>query len=59
MSSFLPALSPTEESTIDRKFGNLARVPDNYENTVVTLRESAHNTNNDIRLISLREFQIS
>lgn len=53
------ALTLTEEKTIDREFGNLARIPDNYEKTVVTFRESAHNTYNGIRLMSLREFLMS
>lgn len=53
------ALTLTDEKTIDREFGNLARIPDNYEKTVVTLKDSAHNTYNGIRLMSLREFLMS
>lgn len=53
------ALTLTEEKTIDREFGNLARIPDNYEKTVVTLRESAPNTYKGIRLMTLREFLMS
>lgn len=53
------ALTLADEKTIDREFGNLARIPDNYEKTVVTFRDSAHNTYNGIRLISLRQFLMS
>lgn len=52
-------LTLSDEKTVDREFGNLARIPDNYEKTVVTFRESAHNTYNGIRLMSLREFLMS
>ncbi len=44
------------ESTAKREFGNLERIPDNYEKTVVTLHESAPNTYNGIRQLTLREF---
>lgn len=50
------ALSVLDQDTADREFGNLARIPDNYEKTVVTLRESTPNTNNGIRQLSLRQF---
>lgn len=50
------ALALTDEKTIDREFGNLARIPDNYEKTVVTFRDSARNTYKGIRMMSLREF---
>lgn len=53
------ALSLTDEKTMDREFGNLGRISDNYEKTVVTYRDSAHNTYNGIRLMSLREFLMS
>lgn len=39
-----------------REFGNLAGIPDNYEKTVVTYSESAPNTYQGIRQMSLREF---
>lgn len=44
------------EETAAREFGNLARIPDNYAKTVVTLRESAPNTKDGIRLQTLRAF---
>lgn len=50
------ALSIADEDTANREFGNLARVPDNYEKTVVTLRDSAPNTYKGIRMMTLREF---
>lgn len=53
------ALTLTDEKTRNREFGNLCGIPDNYEKTVVTLRESAPNTYNGIRMMSLREFLMS
>ncbi|MDE5772910.1 MAG: ATP-binding protein [Muribaculaceae bacterium] len=53
------ALTVTDEQTHEREFGNLSRIPDNYEKTVVSLRESAPNTYDGIRLMSLREFLLS
>lgn len=50
------AVQITDEATTEREFGNLARIPDNYEKTVVTLHESTPNTYNGIRQMSLREF---
>lgn len=53
------ALTLDDDKTMEREFGNLERVPDNYEKTVITLRDSAPNTYNGIRLMSLREFLMS
>ncbi|MDE6669504.1 MAG: ATP-binding protein [Muribaculaceae bacterium] len=53
------AMTVSDENTRDREFGNLSRIPDNYEKTVVTLRDSAPNTYQGIRLMSLREFLMS
>lgn len=50
------ALTVTDNDTAEREFGNLSKIPDNYEKTVVTLRESAPNTYKGIRQMSLREF---
>lgn len=53
------ALSVMNEETAGREFGNLARIPDNYEKTVVTYADSAPNTYQGIRQMSLREFLLS
>lgn len=53
------ALSVMDDETAGREFGNLARIPDNYEKTVVTYADSAPNTNQGIRQMSLREFLLS
>lgn len=53
------ALSVADEETAKREFGNLAKIPDNYEKTVVTLRESSPNTYNGIKMMALREFLLS
>lgn len=53
------ALTLVDEKTRNREFGNLVGIPDNYEKTVVTLRESASNTFEGIRMMSLREFLMS
>lgn len=50
------ALSILNEATARREFGNLENIPDNYEKIVVTYSESAPNTYNGIRQMSLREF---
>lgn len=50
------ACSVLDDTTADREFGNLTKIPDNYEKTVVTLHESAPNTFKGIRQMSLREF---
>lgn len=42
--------------TVDREFGNLMNISDNYRKYLVTLRDSAPNTNNGIEMVSLREF---
>lgn len=53
------ALSILNEATARREFGNLENIPDNYEKIVVTYSESAPNTYNGIRQMSLREFLLS
>lgn len=50
------AFSVMDDKTALREFGNLAGIPDNYEKTVVTYSESAPNTYQGIRQMSLREF---
>ena len=50
------ACSVLDDTTADREFGNLTKIPDNYEKTVVTLHESAPNTFKGIRQMTLRDF---
>lgn len=50
------ALSVLNSDTAQREFGNLSKIPDNYEKMVVTYNESAPNTYNGIRQLSLRQF---
>ena len=50
------ALTVNDESTAKREFGNLADIPDNYSKILVTLRDSAPNTHEGIRMLSLRQF---
>lgn len=50
------ATSVADEATAKREFGNLAEIPDNYEKIVVSLNETAPNTYQGIRLMTLREF---
>lgn len=50
------ALTIEGENTAKREFGNLAKIPDNYEKTVVTMQEGVPNTLDGIRQVSLREF---
>ncbi|MDE5749560.1 MAG: ATP-binding protein [Duncaniella sp.] len=50
------AVNVDDPATAQREFGNLADIPDDYEKLVVTLRDSAPNTSNGIRQLSLREF---
>jgi predicted AAA+ superfamily ATPase len=45
-----------EEATIDREFGNLERINDNYPKIVVSMDEFAGNTRKGIQHINLREF---
>lgn len=50
------ALEVSNHATAQREFGNLADIPDNYKKIVVTLRDSAPNTHEGIKMVSLREF---
>jgi predicted AAA+ superfamily ATPase len=45
-----------EQSTIDREFGNLERINDNYPKMVVSMDEFAGNTRKGIQHINLRDF---
>jgi len=46
----------SEQSTIDREFGNLERINDNYPKMVVSMDEFAGNTRKGIQHTSLRRF---
>lgn len=50
------AIQVTDSKTAEREFGNLLAISDNFEKTVVTLHDSAPNTLNGVRMISLRDF---
>ncbi len=50
------AVNVDDRATYEREFGNLMDIPDNYEKIVVTLRDSAPNTREGVRMLSLREF---
>ncbi|MBD5281368.1 MAG: ATP-binding protein [Bacteroides sp.] len=50
------ALRIDDSATAEREFGNLTKIPDNYEKIVVTLRDSFPNTLDGIKALSLREF---
>ena len=50
------AVNVYDKATADREFGNLESIGDNYEKMVVTLRDSAPNTQNGIKMLSLRDF---
>lgn len=45
-----------EQATIDREFGNLENIKDNYPKMVVSMDEFAGNTRNGIQHIYLRDF---
>lgn len=50
------ALNVNDPATAAREFGNLMDIPDNYRKIVVTMRDSAPNTQAGIEMHSLREF---
>lgn len=50
------AVSVNNEATMQREFGNLEKIPDNYEKIVVTLRDSSPNTYKGMRQLTLRQF---
>lgn len=53
------ALTIVDPTTAVREFGNLEKIPDNYEKTVITLRDDFPNTVNGIYHQSLRKFLLS
>lgn len=48
-----------EEKTIEREFGNLLKIKDNYTKMVITTDETFPNTMQGIPVIPLREFLIN
>lgn len=50
------AVNVNDAVTLEREFGNLKAISDNYDKLLVTLRDSAPNTLDGIRMTSLREF---
>ena len=50
------AVNVYDRATAEREFGNLESIGDNYEKLVITLRDSAPNTQNGIKMLSLRDF---
>jgi predicted AAA+ superfamily ATPase len=53
------ALSLFEPHTIEREFGNLLKIDDNYKKVVVTLEPFSGNTHKGIEALSLRQFLLS
>ena len=49
------AVTVDSPETAEREFGNLMNISDNYRKILVTLRDSAPNTNNGIEMVSLRQ----
>jgi predicted AAA+ superfamily ATPase len=45
-----------DEATVQREFGNLEKISDNYPKMVVSMDEFSGNTHNGIRHVHLREF---
>jgi len=50
------ALSINDTNTMEREFGNLQQINDNYPKKVITLESFSGNTYEGIELVSLREF---
>jgi hypothetical protein len=53
---FQVALTINDTKTIEREFGNLKNINDNYQKTVITLDSFSGNTHEGIHTISLEEF---
>jgi predicted AAA+ superfamily ATPase len=52
------ALSLNDEATLEREFGNLQKIKDNYPKKVITLEGFSGNTIEGIESVSLREFLV-
>jgi uncharacterized protein len=53
------ALSLHEKQTLEREFGNLLKIGDNYKKIVITMDEFKGNTFNGIEIIDLRNFLLA
>ena len=53
---FQVALSITDQKTIEREFGNLKKIKDNYSKTVISMDGFDGNTFEGIKHIDLRSF---
>jgi len=53
------ALSLFETQTIEREFGNLLKIKDNYNKIVITLDTFNGNTYNGIETMDLKQFLLS
>ncbi|WP_246538877.1 ATP-binding protein [Litoribacter ruber] len=53
---FQVALSIHEPKTLEREIGNLQKIPDNYEKTVITLDKFEGNSVEGIKMMDLRSF---
>jgi hypothetical protein len=56
---FQVALTINDTKTIEREFGNLKNIKDNYQKTVITLDSFSGNTHEGIKTISLEHFLLS
>jgi uncharacterized protein len=56
---FQVALTINDTKTIEREFGNLKNINDNYQKTVITLDSFSGNTHEGIKTISLEAFLLS
>jgi hypothetical protein len=56
---FQVALTINDTKTIEREFGNLKNIKDNYQKTVITLDSFSGNTHEGIKTISLERFLLS
>ena len=53
------ALRLENEKTIEREFGNLLKIKDNFPKMLITLNDQVKNTYKGIPMISVREFLMS
>jgi predicted AAA+ superfamily ATPase len=53
---FQVALSINNEKTMEREFGNLKKIDDNFSKTVITMDKYSGNTHEGINIIDLRSF---
>lgn len=53
------AVNVYDEATAAREFGSLTSIPDNYEKMLITYRDSAPNTYQGVKMLSLRQFLLN